>query len=202
MALYLGRDKIAGFSTDSRIGDTLPVGAIIDYDGEEVPANWELVEEEEIKNYGVFSSEEQEIGTFMGKPLYRRVIHMGNESGYLRMTESDEFADLYTDKGNGYYEFHFYPTKIETTYYIFHPEYDQSYWTSGPSTYYEESIGDYLTTMPKVQFYKEHPASSVELQWEFINVGNRMIGDVIISVEYTREDWGMYSLDYWSDASL
>lgn len=47
MALYLGKDKIAGFSTDSRIGDTLPVGAIIDYDGTEVPANWELVENSE-----------------------------------------------------------------------------------------------------------------------------------------------------------
>lgn len=47
MALYLGKDKIAGFSTDSRIGDTLPVGAIIDYDGTEVPANWELVESSE-----------------------------------------------------------------------------------------------------------------------------------------------------------
>ena len=29
-----------------------------------------------------------------------------------------------------------------------------------------------------------------------------MIGDVIITVEYTREDWGMDSLDYWSDTSL
>ena len=44
MALYLGKDKIAGHSIDSKIGDTLPVGAIIDYDGTEVPANWELVE--------------------------------------------------------------------------------------------------------------------------------------------------------------
>lgn len=47
MALYLGKDKIAGHSIDSKIGDTLPVGAIIDYDGTEVPANWELVEGEE-----------------------------------------------------------------------------------------------------------------------------------------------------------
>ena len=47
MALYLGKDKIAGFSTDSRIGDTLPVGDIVDYDGAEVPANWEVVEWEE-----------------------------------------------------------------------------------------------------------------------------------------------------------
>ena len=46
MALYLGKDKIAGTNTSSIIGDTLPVGAVIDYDGTEVPANWELVEEE------------------------------------------------------------------------------------------------------------------------------------------------------------
>ena len=45
MALYLGKDKIAGSSTSSMIGDTLTVGAIIDYDGTEVPANWELVED-------------------------------------------------------------------------------------------------------------------------------------------------------------
>lgn len=155
-----------------------------------------------IEARGVYSEAEQEIGTFMGKTLYRRVIHMGNDSGSLRMVESDEFADLYTYKGDGRYEFHFYPIKIETTYYIFYPEYNQSCWTSGPSTYYEESISDYLTTMPNVQFYKEHPTSSVELKWDFINVGNRMIGDVIITVEYTREDWGMDSLDYWSDTSL
>ena len=52
MALYLGKDKIAGYSVDSRIGDTLPIGAIIDYDGEEVPANWELVEDNETNNSG------------------------------------------------------------------------------------------------------------------------------------------------------
>lgn len=46
MALYLGKDKIAGHSIDSKMGDTLPIGAIIDYDGTEVPANWELVEDE------------------------------------------------------------------------------------------------------------------------------------------------------------
>lgn len=55
MALYLGKDKIAGFSTDSKIGDTLPVGAIIDYDGEEVPANWELVEDNETDNSGAIT---------------------------------------------------------------------------------------------------------------------------------------------------
>ena len=52
MALYLGKDKIAGIFSetivDSKIGDTLPVGAIIDYDGTEVPANWELFEGEAI----------------------------------------------------------------------------------------------------------------------------------------------------------
>lgn len=45
MALYLGKDKIAGFSTDSRIGDTLPIGTIVEYNGTEVPVNWELVED-------------------------------------------------------------------------------------------------------------------------------------------------------------
>lgn len=52
MALYLGKDKIAGTNTSSIIGDTLPVGAVIDYDGEEVPANWELVEDNETNNSG------------------------------------------------------------------------------------------------------------------------------------------------------
>lgn len=45
MALYLGKDKIASNGTIT--GDTLPVGTIVEYDGTEVPANWELFEGEE-----------------------------------------------------------------------------------------------------------------------------------------------------------
>lgn len=45
MALYLGKDKIASSGTIA--GDTLPIGTVVEYDGTEVPANWELFEDEE-----------------------------------------------------------------------------------------------------------------------------------------------------------
>ncbi len=50
-------------------GDTLPIGSIVDYDGDTVPANWEKVEDENI-----YSTAEQEIGEWFGKKLYRKTL--------------------------------------------------------------------------------------------------------------------------------
>lgn len=45
------------YNSNSKVaGDTLPVGSVIDYDGEEVPANWEKVENEKIVWEGTVTS--------------------------------------------------------------------------------------------------------------------------------------------------
>ena len=43
MSLYLGTKKIA--TNGGTTGDTLPVGSIVDYNGEQIPENWEQIEE-------------------------------------------------------------------------------------------------------------------------------------------------------------
>lgn len=50
-------------------GDTLPIGTIVDYDGDTVPVGYEEVEDE-----SEYSTEEIKIGTWFGKPLYRTTI--------------------------------------------------------------------------------------------------------------------------------
>ena len=54
-------------------GDTLPIGAIVDYDGDTVPEGYEIVAEP------TYSTEEQKTGeTWIdGKPIYRKVIDFG-----------------------------------------------------------------------------------------------------------------------------
>ena len=117
MALYLGKDKIAGFSTDSRIGDTLPVGAIIDYDGTEVPANWELVENSESGAGTVFISmfdAEEEVYDKMfsavepfddevnglNARLIKHVIYEYSEYGDLRYHHAMNSYGEFDDNGN------------------------------------------------------------------------------------------------------
>lgn len=47
--------------------DTLPIGAIVEYDGDTIPDGYEEVE--------YYSTEETEIGTWIdGKPIYRRIV--------------------------------------------------------------------------------------------------------------------------------
>ena len=53
----------------SPTGDTLPIGTVVDYDGHVVPYGYEKVDDP-----NVYSTEEQKIGTYLGKPLYRKVI--------------------------------------------------------------------------------------------------------------------------------
>lgn len=65
--------------------DELPIGSVIRYDGEDIPEGWEEVED---NSNNVYSTEEQMIGTYLGKPLYRRVFMFnekigGNEEGYI-----------------------------------------------------------------------------------------------------------------------
>lgn len=54
--------------------DNLPIGAIVDYEGENVPEGYVEVEDEG----EIYSTEERRIGTWIdGKPLYRKVIDCG-----------------------------------------------------------------------------------------------------------------------------
>lgn len=53
--------------------DTLPVGAEVDYDGETVPTGWT-----EVADPNTYGTEEVRIGTWFGKPLYRKVVVIDN----------------------------------------------------------------------------------------------------------------------------
>lgn len=61
--------QVGGNRIDAMGGDSLPIGAIFDYDGNTVPSGYE-----EVQDDNVFSSEETVIGTWFDKPLYRRVF--------------------------------------------------------------------------------------------------------------------------------
>lgn len=65
------RDPVTGEFKDITVkaSDTLPIGTIVDYDGTTVPSGWE-----QIDNPSDYSTEEQVIGTWIGKPLYRKII--------------------------------------------------------------------------------------------------------------------------------
>lgn len=61
-----------------KVGDTLPIGTEVDYDGQTVPAGWQ-----EVDDPNVYSTAEKRIGTWIdGKPLYRKVFK-GNFSDQL-----------------------------------------------------------------------------------------------------------------------
>lgn len=54
--------------------DNLPIGSIVDYDGEEVPEGYIEVEDEN----NIYDGEERVIGTWFGKPLYSKTIFFQN----------------------------------------------------------------------------------------------------------------------------
>ena len=54
-----------------KANDSIPAGAIVDFDGDVVPEGYEKVEDKG----EVYSTEEQRIGTWIdGKPIYRKVV--------------------------------------------------------------------------------------------------------------------------------
>ena len=67
------KTKLDNINEGGVTGDTLPIGAVIDYDGDTVPENWEEVEESED-----YSTEEVNTGKkwIDGKDIYRKVLHL------------------------------------------------------------------------------------------------------------------------------
>ena len=60
-------------SGDLSVGDALPIGTEVTYDGASVPNGWV-----EVDNPFEYSTDEQKIGTWIdGKPIYRKVIDCG-----------------------------------------------------------------------------------------------------------------------------
>ena len=74
MAVLKYKDPTTGdwIELSNAVGDTLPIGAIVEYDGTTVPTNWEQVND--------YSTEEVNTGStwINGKPIYRRVVVIPN----------------------------------------------------------------------------------------------------------------------------
>lgn len=72
MAILKYKDPTTGdwIELSNAVGDTLPIGTIVEYDGTTVPTNWEKVND--------YSTEEVKTGeTWIdGKPIYRKVISL------------------------------------------------------------------------------------------------------------------------------
>lgn len=66
-----GNITITGGSGGSG-ADDVPINTIVEYDGTTIPDGWEKVEDS--SNSNVYSTEETIVGTFLGKPLYRKVV--------------------------------------------------------------------------------------------------------------------------------
>lgn len=96
-----------------KAADTLPIGTIVDYDGEEVPEGWE--------EYGTDDYSTEEIFTgkhwIDGKPIYRKVVehivgqswkdvegisnieHCFGVTGYFELNQDEEFIIPFTAAG-------------------------------------------------------------------------------------------------------
>lgn len=60
------------------IGDSLPMGSVIEYDGDLAPEGYEEVEDKGI----IYTTDETRIGTWVdGKPLYRKVMQVNGING-------------------------------------------------------------------------------------------------------------------------
>jgi hypothetical protein len=86
--LYINGEHFSG-------GDTLPIGAIVDYDGDTVPEGYEIVAET------TYSTEEQKTGeTWIdGRTIYRKVIQFGNiQDQYTKFVDHGIYnLDWFTD---------------------------------------------------------------------------------------------------------
>lgn len=65
-----------------KANDSIPANGIIDFDGDVVPEGYEKVEDKG----EVYSTEEQRIGTWNGKKLYRKTIEIDTSSSFTNST--------------------------------------------------------------------------------------------------------------------
>ena len=65
-----------------KANDSIPAGSVIDFDGDVVPEGYEKVEDKG----EVYSTEEQRIGTWNGKKLYRKTIEIDTSSSFTNST--------------------------------------------------------------------------------------------------------------------
>lgn len=65
--LWLNDQAVGSGGGSGSGGDTLPINSIVEYDGDTVPDGYEEIED--------YSANETLIGTWLGKPLYRKVIY-------------------------------------------------------------------------------------------------------------------------------
>ena len=79
--------------------DSLPVGTIVDYDGNTVPDGYEEVED----TNNIYSTEEVIVGKWFGKPLYRKCFQLNIESsmGTTAFTHNIANIDEYTPNCKG-----------------------------------------------------------------------------------------------------
>lgn len=99
--LYINGEHFSG-------GDTLPIGAIVDYDGDTVPQGYEIVAQP------TYSAEEQKTGeTWIdGKPIYRKVIDFGvidEQNNNFRDHNIKNLGQVITAKAIGYTGSMYYP---------------------------------------------------------------------------------------------
>lgn len=100
-----------------KAADTLPIGTIVDYDGEEVPEGWEEVADystEEVKTNKVWID---------GKPIYRAVIYYENViptsdvhaiPNYIKnVDEIIKFESLFYQNTNKQYEGPYYVSSAD-----------------------------------------------------------------------------------------
>ena len=79
--------------------ETLPVGTVIDYEGNTIPVGWE-----EIDNPDSYSTSEVKTNkVFMGKPIYRKVVDLGFLGTQTQISYGNQF-DTITSFGGYIYQ--------------------------------------------------------------------------------------------------
>lgn len=140
----------------TKVEDTLPVGTEVDYDGNDVPEGWE-----EVDNPNNYSTEETKIGTYLGKPLYRKVIETTAPSTV------DTNANIYTFTEN-----------IENVVNIYGYLYYQS-------ASYKGSINCYITAQDYIATWILVDTSGIPTNIR-CRQHNRISAPMKITLEYTK----------------
>ena len=85
-----------------KVEDTLPVGTEVDYDGQDIPEGWV-----EVDDPNEYSTSEVRIGTWLGKPLYRKTITISTlpnngYNEYIIFTDTSVIDKCFLDEAHSY----------------------------------------------------------------------------------------------------